>query len=103
LFTNFESLAGLRRQLPYIRAIARKHLLMVVFFENTELQQIRDTEARDIEDIYIKTIADKFAYEKRLMVKELNQHGIATILTTPQHLTVHAVNKYLEIKARQAI
>src|SRR6185312_5543698 len=63
LFTNFESLAGLRRQLPYIRAIARKHLLMVVFFENTELQQIRDTEARDIEDIYIKTIADKFAYE----------------------------------------
>jgi uncharacterized protein (DUF58 family) len=103
LFTNFESLAGLQRQLPYIRAIARKHLLLVVFFENTELQQIRENEAHDIEDIYIKTIADKFAYEKRLMVKELNQHGIATILTTPQHLTVQAVNKYLEIKARQAI
>ena len=103
LFTNFESLAGLQRQLPYIRAIARKHFLLVVFFENTELQQIREQEAADIEDIYIKTIADKFAYEKRLMVKELNQHGVATILTAPQHLTVQAVNKYLEIKARQAI
>jgi uncharacterized protein (DUF58 family) len=103
LFTNFESLAGLQRQLPYIRAIARKHLLLVVFFENTELQQVREKEADDIEGVYIKTIADKFAYEKRLMVKELNQHGIATILTAPQHLTVQTVNKYLEIKARQAI
>lgn len=103
LFTNFESLAGLQRQLPYIRAIARKHLLLVVFFENTALQEIRDSDAGDIESIYIKTIADKFAYEKRLMVKELNQHGIATILTAPEHLTVQTVNKYLEIKARQAI
>ena len=103
LFTNFESLAGLQRQLPYIRAIARKHLLLVVFFENTELRQIREKDATDIEDVYIKTIADKFAYEKKLMVKELNQHGIATILTAPQNLTVQAVTKYLEIKARQAI
>jgi len=103
LFTNFESLSGLQRQMPYIRAIAKKHLLLVVFFENTELQQIRESEADDIEGIYVKTIAEKFAYEKRLIVKELNQHGIATILTAPENLTVQTVNKYLEIKARQAI
>ena len=51
----------------------------------------------------MKTIAEKFAYEKRLIVKELNQHGIATILTAPENLTVQTVNKYLEIKARLAI
>lgn len=103
LFTNFESLSGLQRQMPYIRAIAKKHLLLVVFFENTELKQIREKEAEDIEGVYIQTIAEKFAYEKRLIVKELNQHGIATILTAPENLTVQTVNKYLEIKARQAI
>jgi uncharacterized protein (DUF58 family) len=103
LFTNFESLSGLHRQLPYIRGIARNHLLLVVFFENTGLQQLRQTEAEDVEGLYIKTIAEKFAYEKRLIVKELQQHGIATILTPPEQLTVHTVNKYLEIKARQAI
>jgi uncharacterized protein (DUF58 family) len=103
LFTNFESLSGLERQMPYIRAIARRHLLLVVFFENTGLRQLREQVAEDIEGIYVKTIADKFAYEKRLIVKELNQHGIATILTAPENLTVQAVNKYLEIKARLAI
>jgi uncharacterized protein (DUF58 family) len=103
LFTNFESLSGLERQMPYIRAIAKKHLLLVIFFENTGLQQISEKKADGIEEVYVKTIAEKFAYEKRLIVKELNQHGIATILTAPENLTVAAVNKYLEIKARLAI
>ena len=103
LFTNFESMSGLQRQLPYIRSIARQHLLLVVFFENTELRQLTDTQVDNMEDLYIRTIAERFAYEKRLMVKELQQHGITTILTAPQNLTINTVNKYLELKARRAI
>jgi uncharacterized protein (DUF58 family) len=103
LFTNFESLSALQRQLPFIRSMARQHLVLVVFFENTGLDQLRKMEAETIEDVYTQTIAEKFAYEKRLIVKELQQHGIATILTAPEKLTVETVNKYLEIKARLAI
>jgi uncharacterized protein (DUF58 family) len=103
LYTNFESLSGLKRQLPYIRSIAKNHLLLIVFFENTGLSQIREAPAPDIEGVYIKTIAEKFAYEKRLIVKELQTHGIAVILTTPEKLTIDTINKYLEIKSRQAI
>jgi uncharacterized protein (DUF58 family) len=103
LFTNFESLSGLQRQLPYIRSIARNHLVLVVFFENTELRQLTEDKADSVESLYTKTIAEQFAYEKKLIVKELQQHGIFTILTAPQNLTVNTVNKYLELKARQAI
>ena len=103
LFTNFESMTGLERQLPYIRSIAKNHLLLVVFFENTELRQLTEEKVKDVETLYTKTIAEKFAYEKRLIVKELQQHGIFTILTAPENLTVNTVNKYLELKARQAI
>jgi uncharacterized protein (DUF58 family) len=103
LFTNFESLSGLKRQLDYLRSIASHHLLLVVFFENTELQQLTVSEAKDIEQVYVKTIAEKFAFEKRLIVKELMKHGILSILTSPQKLTINTINKYLELKARQAI
>ncbi len=103
LFTNFESMSGLRRQLPYLRMMARKHLLLVIFFENVELSALEQSEAQDIEGIYIKTIARKFILEKKTIVKELQQHGILTLLTTPQSLTIDAVNKYLELKSRQAI
>lgn len=103
LFTNFESLTGLQRQLPYIRSIAKTHLVLVVFFENTELRQLTESAVDDIESLYVRTIAGKFAHEKHLMVKELHQHGIFTILTAPENLTINTVNKYLELKARQAI
>lgn len=103
LFTNFESMSGLERQLPYIRSIAQHQLVLVVFFENTELKQLTESEVNNIEELYIRTIAEKFAHEKRLIVKELQKHGILAILTTPQKLTIDTVNKYLELKARQAI
>lgn len=103
LFTNFESLSGLKRQLNYLRSIARHHLLLVVFFENTELLELSTKDAANLEQVYIKTIAEKFAYEKRLIVKELMKHGILSILTTPEKLSVNTINKYLELKSRQAI
>lgn len=103
IFTNFESLSGLKRQLDYLRSIASHHLLLVVFFENTELQQLTVSEAKNIEQVYVKTIAEKFAFEKRLIVKELMKYGILSILTPPQKLTINIINKYLELKARQAI
>lgn len=102
-FTNFESMSALERQLPNLKRIAKYHLLLVVFFENTTLRTLSDDDAKDVEGIYIKTIAEKFAYEKRLMVKELAKHGILSLLTAPQNLTVNVVNRYLAIKARQQL
>lgn len=103
LFTNFESLSGLKRQLDYLRSIASHHLLLVVFFENTELHKLTVMQAKNIEDVYAKTIAEKFAFEKRLIVKELMKYGILSILTSPEKLTINTLNKYLELKARQAV
>lgn len=102
-FTNFETLSALHRQLPYLQRIAKFHLLLIVFFENTELKAITEAPAHNVEGIYIKTIADKFAYEKKLMVKELARHGILSILTPPEKLTVNVINRYLAIKAQQKI
>lgn len=103
LFTNFESLAGMQRQMTYLKRIAKYHLLLLVFFENTELKQVTIQDVKDIEDLYVKTIAGKYAHEKRLIVKELQNAGILSILSAPENVTVNTINKYIEIKTRQAI
>ncbi|TPN85455.1 DUF58 domain-containing protein [Aquimarina algicola] len=100
LYTNFEHISSLKRQLPYLQAIAKKHLLVVIFFKNTELDTLISEPAENLEGIYDKTIAQQFAYDKKVMVKELQKYGIQTVLTTPENLTVNTINKYLEIKAR---
>jgi uncharacterized protein (DUF58 family) len=103
LFTNFESIGSMHRQLPYLRKIASQHLLVVVFFENTELDEVVQAPAETVEKIYTKTIAEQFVMEKKLIVKELNRYGIISVLTKPKDLTVNTLNKYLEIKARNLI
>lgn len=103
LYTNFETYSAMERQLPYLQRLAKDHLLVTIFFENTEMTSLLEKESESVRDIYTKTIAEKFSYEKRQIVKALNQRGIHTILTPPKELSVNAINKYLELKARGLI
>jgi uncharacterized protein (DUF58 family) len=103
LFTNFETVNALQRQLSYLRRLSRAHLVIIIFFVNTELNSLIEKPAVNVEEIYRKTIAEKFAYEKRLIVKELARYSIQSILTTPQNLSVNTINKYLELKAHGLI
>jgi CRISPR/Cas system-associated protein Cas7 (RAMP superfamily) len=78
-------------------------LLCVVLFENSEITRIHNLRGNSVEDIYIKTIADQFAHEKKMIVKELTKAGIMAIHSTPEKLTISVVNRYLELKANQVI
>jgi uncharacterized protein (DUF58 family) len=103
LFTNFETLQAMQRQLPYLRGLSKSHLLLVVFFENTELRSFLDAPAETTTDVYNQTIAEKFQQEKRQIVLELQRYGIHALLTPPQLLTANTINKYLEFKSRGLI
>lgn len=103
LFTNFETLFGLQRQLPFIRNLAHQHLVVVIFFENTEMKNLIEKKADSLQSVYYKSVAEKFSYEKRMIVKELQKNGIQALLTPPEKLTVNTINKYLELKARNLI
>jgi uncharacterized protein (DUF58 family) len=91
------------RVLPILRMINHLHLLVVIFFENTEIKDFADKDANNTEDIYNKTIAMKFVEEKERIVQELRQYGIQVILTRPEDLSINTVNKYLEMKAKRMI
>lgn len=100
LFTNFETLDGLNRQLKYLRGIAKNHLLVVVFFKNAELQTLIHKNPESMQEIYDEIIAEKFEFEKKLIIQELRKYGIYTVYTLPENLNIDVINKYLEIKAR---
>jgi len=103
LYTNFEHISALERQLIYLKALSKKHVLVVIFFQNTELDKLLTTNAENLEEVYHKTIAQKADYDKKVMAKRLAKYGIQTILTKPEDLTVNTINKYLEIKAKGLI
>ena len=103
LFTNFESYYAMERVMPLLRRMNLRHLLVVVFFENTEIEDYSKQKATSLEEIYNHTIAQKFSAEKLQIVQQLTLYGIQSILTRPEELALNTVNKYLELKSRGLI
>lgn len=103
LFTNFESLYAMERVMPLLRRMNQRHLLVVIFFENTEIDDFANEKSATLEEIYFKTIAQKFSAEKLQIVQQLTLYGIQSILTRPEELALNTVNKYLELKSRGLI
>lgn len=103
LFTNFETEFAMRRALPMLRRINQKHVLVVIFFQNTDLQEIVGQPVRTTQDVYASAVAERMVTMKDRIARELKQNGIQTIHTHPQDLSIETINKYLELKAKGSI
>jgi uncharacterized protein (DUF58 family) len=103
IFTNFETINAMRRNIDYIKLIAKFHLPLIVFFENTEVSKmLNDIPQKDF-DIYKKITAEQFMIEKQEIINELRMNGIMSLLCKPEDLTLKTINKYLEIKSRRLV
>lgn len=103
VYTNFSGLTAMYRQLPYLRLLARRHRVLVIFFDDAELNDYAASRPDGTEEYYRRVVARKYIYEKRLIVSTLKQNGILSLLTTPENLSVDVINKYLEMKARNIL
>jgi uncharacterized protein (DUF58 family) len=103
IFTNFDSVNSLMRQLTYLKALSKYHLVLVIFFENTEIAKSVKLKADNLKDIYTHTIGQNMLNQNRLISKELTKHGIQSIMIQPQNLNLPIINKFIEIKKRALI
>ena len=93
LFTNFETLDAVTRQMKYLRGIAKNHLLVVVFFRNSELHDLIQANPENMKEVYDQIIAEKLEFEKKLIIQELRKYGIHSIYTLPENLNIEVINK----------
>lgn len=103
IFSNFDTIQSLHRNLPYLRAIAKYHLVLLVIFENSELESFANGNATDVKEVYDKTMAKHLLFQKRLIAKEVGKFGIQSLVTKPETLSSELLNKYLSIKKRQML
>jgi uncharacterized protein (DUF58 family) len=103
LFTNFESEFAMRRALPMLQRLNKRHVLVVVFFMNNELEELAQQPVGSMKDLVQAAVAEKMSSVKWGIARELRQNGIQTILTRPEDLSINSINKYLELKAKGVI
>ncbi len=103
LFANFETEFAMRRALPVLRKINDKHVLVTVFFQNSDLETLAYQSPRNVKEAYQAIVAEKMTSTKSKIAQELRKNGIHTVLTLPENLSINTINKYLELKAKGAI
>ena len=103
LYTNFINLSSLQRQLPYIIQLAQHHRVLVVFFEDNEMIEQSKETPTDVQGYYTQAMLYKGIQEKHSLVTHLKNHGVLTLLTSPDKLTADVINKYLDIKQRNML
>lgn len=103
LYTDFQNLDALNRQLPYLRMIARDHPLLVVFFSDEEVEDVSRRKPRTREDYVMQTLTQNYQLEKNTISSRLSACGIFSIQNSPSTLPTNVIRKYLELKQRGII
>jgi uncharacterized protein (DUF58 family) len=98
LYTNIETLHALSRVMGTLQQLGRRHLLIVILFENIEVSAFRSGRSESLDALYDKAVAEDRILEKERIVLSLRKAGIRTLLTPPEELTTSAINRYLMLK-----
>ena len=103
LFTDFNTLNQMRRQLPYFKMIARKHCLLIVFFRDTEVEELANITPSNDKEYKQQALAENFILQQQTIAAELRQNGIYSVHTTVKDMPVNTVRTYLTMKQQGII
>jgi uncharacterized protein (DUF58 family) len=105
LFTHVVDDVGARELVRRVRALMPQHLPLVVLLRDEDLHRLAEPSASPVADLELfrrSAAAEAVMWRARLL-KELETAGVLTLDCAPEALTAAAVNRYLDIKARQLL
>lgn len=98
VFTNFATVDTARRQLPYLRQLARRHRVLVVFFRDEELEDFVEEKPTTEEGYFQRVTAEHEVANRQFIASMLRQYGMETLLVRPHDLSISVLNKYLAMR-----
>lgn len=103
IFTEFIDTITAHLMLENLQYLAKRHLILFVSFQNTDLYEISDEAPSSLEKLHQAVLAAEFLREKEAVFKTLSRMGIQHIETSTDQLTTKLLSKYLDIKQREQI
>ena len=100
VFTDLVGAEPSRRFLTTLSAMASRHLPLVITQRNREVEERARREVRTETDAFESAVASSLLADKAAALHALAARGSLTLDVFPEELSVAAVNRYLEVKAR---
>jgi uncharacterized protein (DUF58 family) len=100
LFTDFLDEDQTSTLLQPLRRLARRHIPVCLSVQDTALTQLLATVPAGPEEAYQQAVASELLSDREETKARIGREGVHLVEVHPEHLSVAAVNRYLEIKAR---
>ncbi len=100
VFTDFIDEDQASTMVDPMRRLAKRHVPLCLSVKDTALASLLSTQPPEAETAYQHAVASELLLEREAMKRKIGQGGVQMIDVNPDELSLAAVNKYLEIKAR---
>ncbi len=100
LFTELAGTEPSRRLLSVLGAMSARHLPLVIAQRNRDVERLASAVPGTETDVYRCAVAADLLHDKAAAIRTLAARGSLVLDVEPEQLSVAAVNRYLEIKAR---
>jgi uncharacterized protein (DUF58 family) len=97
IFTDFEAPEEARELISDILILKKRHLPIVVFMENENLNALTELEVRKKYDDILKKTAQEFQSERKNIFRYLSAMGIPNVESKAEEFAVAAVNNYIKL------
>lgn len=103
LFTQPLDDNSARLLLRHMQPIARRHLPLVVYFRDLELERLVHPQGTGPGELYRRGAAAELLRWRGAVIKDLKRAGALVLEASPHGLTSSLINRYLEVKARSLL
>ncbi len=103
VFTDFIDEDQASTMVDPMRRLAKRHVPLCLSVKDTALAGLLNAQPPEAEVAYQHAVASELLLEREAMKRKIGQGGVQMIDVNPDELSLAAVNKYLEIKARGAL
>ena len=100
LFTDLSGERASENILTHLPRLVPQHLPLLITIRDPMLDREAAQAPSDSASVYRRAVAEELIDERRLLLENLQRRGVLTLDVDAQHLSITAVNRYLQLKGR---
>ena len=103
LLTDFVDTISAELMVDNVQRLSRRHLVVFVTLRDPTLEAIAAAPPVTLEALHRAVVAGDFVREREVVLQRLRRLGVHCLDVPPARVSMHLVNRYLDIKRRELV
>jgi uncharacterized protein (DUF58 family) len=103
LFTDFVDSITAELMVPNVLRLAKRHRVLFVALRDTTIARAIDRAPSDLQDVHRSVIAGEMNREREIVLERIRRAGAHVVDASPAEVSAQLIDRYLQLKRREAV